>query len=82
MDSKPIMTSAAARLDYGIHAHVLTYLDLKTIASKMLVLSRDYNEFVKNENYTLYKRFLRLFCLNHNKKKDDLIAQCNILQVL
>lgn len=69
-------------LGYSVHAEILKYLDLKTIFTKMAPLSRDYNAFIKSENYTLYKRFLQLFCLNHNKKRDGLAAECDIVQLI
>ena len=69
-------------LGYSVHAEILKYLDLKTIFTKMAPLSRDYNAFVKSENYTLYKRFLQLFCLNYNKKRDGLAAECDIVQLI
>lgn len=78
MDSNQFFAAEPA-LGFAIHAQILTYLDLKVILTRMMVLSRDYHTFVKNENYTLYKRFLGLFCLNKSKKKDALIAQCDIL---
>lgn len=65
-----------------MHAHILKYLDLRTILTKLTRLSRGYNEFVGSENYTLYKRFLQMFCLNYNNKRDGLAGQCDILQLM
>jgi hypothetical protein len=47
----------------------------------MACLSKEYNQFVKSENYILYKRFLTLYCINQKNKRDGLAAEVDILQL-
>ena len=48
----------------------------------MLGLSKTYHEFVRQENYTIYKKFLQLFCIDYNNKRDILPAHCDIIELI
>ena len=82
MESNIIKESAKQNLPFNIHSIILKYLDLQTIISKMLSLSKTYNKFIREENYTIYKKFLQLFCINHNNKRDNLPAHCDIIDLI
>jgi hypothetical protein len=61
---------------------VLRYLTLKEIIVKVLPLNKTVNQFVKDENYLLFKKFLALFSLNLNRKRCDLPAEFEVIPLI
>ena len=70
------------RLGFVIHARILKYLDLAVIWAKLIPLSSSYKQFVYSENYTLAKKWLRLFCLNKEILRGCFLAKTDIGQVI
>lgn len=62
---------------------ILKYLDLQDILTKLLPLCKSANEVVRGDNYTLYKKFLQLFCINYERKRfDDLPAEVDMINLI
>lgn len=37
---------------------------------------------IESDNYILFKKFLKLFCLNKEMRRSDMIAYVNVLQLI
>ena len=56
MESKKIAAQKQPKLGFLIHAYILKFLDVKTVFTKMIPLSRAYREFLRDQNYTMIKK--------------------------
>lgn len=50
---------------------VLKFLELSDIFAKLMPLCKCANHIVSTDNYTLFKKFLQLFCINYQLKHND-----------
>lgn len=60
----------------------MEFCDLSDIIWKFLRLSKGVNEFVRAENYLLYKKFLKLYNVNCNRKKGVIPAELDVLELV
>ena len=58
MDVSNRVSPKNCKLTYDILTNVLKYMELKDIITKFMQLSKGVNQFVREENYLLYKKFL------------------------
>ena len=56
--------SSCAKLPPDLFAVLIKYISLHDILSKILWLNREIHDVVRSENYTLFKHFVKLFCIN------------------
>lgn len=61
---------------------IIKYVDLKDVILKFMRLSWSIRDLIKSDNYTLYKKFLKLFCLNKELRRSDIVAFVDVLQLI
>ena len=61
---------------------IIKYVDLKDVILKFMRLSWSIRHLIKSDNYTLYKKFLKLFCLNKELRRSDIVAFVDVLQLI
>lgn len=61
---------------------IIKYADLKDVILKFMRLSWSIRNLIKSDNYTLYKKFLKLFCLNKEMRRSDMIAYVNVIKLI
>ena len=61
---------------------IIKYVDLKDVILKFMCLSWSIRNLIKSDNYTLYKKFLKLFSLNKEMRRSDMIAFVNVLKLI
>lgn len=69
-------------LDLEIFSTLIKYMELKDIICKMMCLSRDVRQQVMTENYIIFKKFIRQFCLNNRLKRSDLPAYVDVFDLI
>ena len=61
---------------------IIKYVDLKEVILKFMRLSWSIRQLIQGDNYLLYKKFLKLYCLNKEMRRSDLIAYVNVLKLI
>ena len=56
------MKSNQGKIDDEIFLIIIKYVDLKDVILKFMRLSWSIRNLIKSDNYTLYKKFLKMFC--------------------
>ena len=57
-------------------------MELKDIICKMMSLSRKVIEQVMTDNYIIFKKFLRHFCLNNRMKRSSIPAYTDVFKLI
>ena len=57
-------------------------MDLKDVILKFMQLSWSIRNLIKSDNYSLFKKFLKLFCLNKEMRRSDMIAYVNVMKLI
>jgi len=74
--------SNQGKIDDEIFLIIIKYVDLKDVILKFMRLSWSIRNLIKSDNYTLYKKFLKMFCLNKELRRSDIIAFIDVLQLI
>ena len=61
---------------------VVKYISLSDIILKFMRLSKSIRELIMSDNYMLYKKFLKLFCLNKELRRSELPAYIDIFKLI
>lgn len=61
---------------------IIKYVDLKDVLLKFMRLNWSIRNLIKSDNYNLYKKFLKLFCLNKEMRRSDLIAYVDVMKLI
>lgn len=48
----------------------------------MMALSWSIRNLIKSDNYTLFKKFLKLFCLNKELRRSDMVAYVDVMKLI
>lgn len=60
----------------------MKYVDLKDVILKFMRLSWSIRHLIQSDNYNLYKKFLKLYCLNKEMRRSDMIAYVNVVKLI
>ena len=69
-------------LDIEVYSVIIEFMDLKDIIYLMMSLSRDVREQVMTDNYIIFKKFIRHFCMNKRMKKSDMPAYVDVFKLI
>lgn len=61
---------------------LLKYLDLQDIMTKIVCLSNSSREWVKAENYILFKHFIRYYNMHDRHKRCDIPAKADVYSMI
>lgn len=80
--SSDILTDKDGQFPDECYPILLKYLDLDDIMRKMIVLNKRTRELILQENYIIFKHFIRYFNLHERLKRADIPAKIDILQLI
>ena len=69
-------------MDPDIFAVVIKFVCIRDVLTKIRWLNKQINQIVCSENYTLYKHFLQLFCLNRHKKRGSVPVGVDMVKLI
>jgi hypothetical protein len=61
---------------------LLKYVDLTDIATKLAFLSKSTREWMKAENYILFKHFIRYYNMHDRHKRCDIPAKTDVYKMI
>ena len=76
------MASNQGKIPDELFLVIIKYADLKDVILKYMCLSWSIRKLIKSDNYTLFKKFLKLFCLNKEMRRSDMIAYVNVIKLV
>ena len=74
--------SNQGKIDDEIFLIIIKYVDLKDVILKYMCLCHSIRDLIMSDNYTLFKKFLKLFCLNKELKRSDMAAYFDIFKLI
>lgn len=69
-------------MDPEIFATIIKYVCIQDVLTKIMLLNKQINEIVRSENYTLFKHFLQLFCLDRWKKRGEVPVGIDMIELI
>jgi len=78
-ESDYILALKSNQFPDSCYAIVLKYLDLGDVMKKMIALNKTLRDQILQENYIIFKQFLRHFNLHERLKRADIPAKIDIL---
>ena len=61
---------------------MIKYMELSDIICKMMSLSRNVRQQLMDDNYIIFKKFIRSFGLNNRMKRSELPAYVNVFDLI
>ena len=74
--------SNKGKIDDELFLVIAKYADLKDVILKFMRLSWNIRHLIQSDNYLLYKKFLKLYSLNKEMRRSDMIAYVDVLKLI